>query len=79
MILWQPFSTLSGGEQTKLLLAALFAQPGKFPLLDEPTNHLDQNGRRQIAEYLQNKHQGFIITSHDQNFLDQVIDHTLVI
>ena len=79
VILWQPFATLSGGEQTKLLLAALFAQPGSFPLLDEPTNHLDQRGRRQVADYLQNKHQGFIITSHDQDFLDRVIDHTLVI
>ncbi|WP_375663908.1 ATP-binding cassette domain-containing protein, partial [Bartonella sp. CL63NXGY] len=37
-LLWQPFSTLSGGEQTKLLLAALFAQDNVFPLLDEPTN-----------------------------------------
>lgn len=79
VLLWQPFATLSGGEQTKLLLAALFARPGSFPLLDEPTNHLDQWGRRQVAEYLQNKQQGFIITSHDQSFLDQVIDHTLVI
>ena len=79
VILWQPFASLSGGEQTKLLLAALFAQPGSFPLLDEPTNHLDQRGRRQVADYLQNKHQGFIITSHDQDFLDRVIDHTLVI
>ena len=79
VILWQPFATLSGGEQTKLLLAALFAQPRSFPLLDEPTNHLDQRGRRQVADYLQNKHQGFIFTSHDQDFLDRVIDHTLVI
>lgn len=78
-LLWQPFATLSGGEQTKLLLAALFAIPGYFPLLDEPTNHLDQRGRRQVAAYLHAKRQGFIITSHDQAFLDQVIDHTLVI
>ena len=48
-------------------------------LLDEPTNHLDQLGRQQVADYLSSKQRGFIITSHDQDFLDRVIDHTLVI
>ncbi len=48
-------------------------------MLDEPTNHLDQASRQQVANYLVQKQRGFIITSHDQAFLDQVIDHTLVI
>ena len=78
-ILWFPFERLSGGEQTKLLLAALFTDPAVFPLLDEPTNHLDQRSRRQLADYLAAKRQGFIVTSHDQAFLDRVIDHALVI
>ncbi len=39
--LFRPFRTLSGGEQTKALLAALFLNEGDFPLIDEPTNHLD--------------------------------------
>ena len=54
----RPFATLSGGEQTRLLMAALFAGEGAFPLIDEPTNHLDQQGRRQLARYLQGK-EGF--------------------
>ena len=54
-LLWQPFSSLSGGEQTHVMLATLFAQDGYFPLLDEPTNHLDQDGRKQIAQYLKAK------------------------
>lgn len=78
-LLWQPYETLSGGEQTKLQLTAIFAQDGYFLLLDESTNHLDQEGRAQITTYLNHKQQGFIITSHDRNFLDKVIDHTLVI
>lgn len=78
-LLWQSYESLSGGEQTKVQLAALFALDGNFLLLDEPTNHLDQHGRQQVADYLAKKQQGFIITSHDQAFLDQVIDHTLVI
>lgn len=78
-LLWQPFQTMSGGEQTKVLLAVLFAQDDVFPLLDEPTNHLDRASRQQVAHYLQAKRQGFMITSHDRDFLDQVIDHCLVI
>ena len=78
-ILWQPYSTLSGGERTKLQLAALFASDYDYLLLDEPTNHLDQVGRKQVANYLRQKNTGFIITSHDREFLDQIIDHTLVI
>ena len=39
-VLWRPFETLSNGEQTKVLLAALFLNEGHFLLIDEPTNHL---------------------------------------
>ncbi len=45
-LIWQPFDTLSGGEQTKILLAASFVDSDSFPLIDEPTNHLDEEGRR---------------------------------
>lgn len=78
-VLWQPFETLSGGEQTKVLLARAFADPRRFVLLDEPTNHLDAAARAQVAAYLQQKRQGYIVTSHDRGFLDQVVDHVLVI
>lgn len=77
-ILWQPFKELSGGEQTKVLLAALFCEGSRFALLDEPTNHLDLEGRKSVARYLQQK-QGYIVVSHDQLFLDEVVDHILVI
>lgn len=78
-ILWRPFQSLSGGEQTKLRLAALFAEQAGFLLLDEPTNHLDLTGRQQVATYLRQKKQGFIVVSHDRTFVDQVVDHILVI
>ncbi len=48
-------------------------------MLDEPTNHLDLAGRKELVAYLKQKKQGFIIASHDRTFLDQTIDHTLVI
>lgn len=77
-VLYRPFYTLSNGEQTKVLLAALFLKENGFLLIDEPTNHLDMNGRRIVSEYLHGKH-GFILVSHDRAFLDNCIDHILSI
>ncbi|MGM9903435.1 MAG: Lsa family ABC-F type ribosomal protection protein [Enterococcus sp.] len=78
-IIWRPFETLSGGEKTKVLLALLFTDDKHFPLIDEPTNHLDVVGRAQVAKYLRKKQQGFIVISHDRSFIDEVVDHLLVI
>lgn len=77
-LLTRPFSTLSPGERTKLLLAGLFVDDGTFQLIDEPTNHLDMIGRQTVADYLKTK-RGFIVVSHDRHFMDQVIDHVLSI
>ncbi len=75
-VLYRPFCTLSGGEQTKALLAALFAAEAVYPLIDEPTNHLDAHGRKQVAAYLRRK-EGFLLVSHDRAFLDEAIDHVI--
>lgn len=72
------FNTLSNGEQTKLLIAAMFLKQNSFMLIDEPTNHLDAQGRRLLADYLRGK-SGFILVSHDREFLDTCTDHTLAI
>lgn len=74
--LYRPFDTLSNGEQTKALLAALFVNDGHFLLIDEPTNHLDYLARQTVSAYLQKK-KGFIVVSHDRNFLDGCVDHIL--
>ena len=76
--LFRPFATLSNGERTKLLLAALFLRENRFLLIDEPTNHLDLHGREVLSRYLRMK-KGFILVSHDQAFLDGCIDHVLSI
>ena len=75
-VLWRPFETLSNGEQTKVLLAALFLNEGHFLLIDEPTNHLDVHGRQIVSEYLKKK-KGFLLVSHDRYFLDGCVDHIL--
>ncbi|MCL2548236.1 MAG: ABC-F type ribosomal protection protein [Symbiobacteriaceae bacterium] len=76
--LQRPFATLSGGERTKVMLAALFLKKDNFLLIDEPTDHLDLEGRRAVASYLSSK-KGFILVSHDRRFLDAIIDHVLVL
>jgi len=81
-VLDRPFCTLSKGEQTKVLLAALFAREDAYPLIDEPTNHLDAHGRELVADYLRRKDgrssaSGFLLVSHDRAFLNRCIDHVL--
>ncbi len=77
-LLYRPYETLSGGEQTKLQLAVLFSRENNFLLIDEPTNHLDLQGRELVSRYLGSK-RGFLLVSHDRAFLDGCIDHILSI
>lgn len=76
--LYRPFSTLSNGERTKVLLAALLSGEERYLLIDEPTNHLDAQGRRAVAEYLRRK-RGFLLVSHDRAFLDGCVDHVMAL
>lgn len=66
--------SFSPGEQTRLMLAAMFLRKNRFLLIDEPTNHLDRSGRELAAAYLGGK-KGFLLVSHDRWFLDQTVDH----
>lgn len=77
-LLYRPFETLSNGEQTKILIVGMFLKENSFLLIDEPTNHLDTHAREILAAYLKRK-SGFILVSHDREFLDSCIDHVLVI
>ncbi len=74
--LYRPFMTLSNGEQSKALLAALFLNEGHFLLIDEPTNHLDADARELVSRYLRKK-KSYILVSHDRYFLDGCVDHIL--
>jgi len=77
-VLYRPFASLSNGEQTKVMLAALFLKENSFLLIDEPTNHLDMEARQLVSGYLHAK-SGFILVSHDRAFLDNCVDHILSI
>ena len=77
-ILYRKFNLLSGGEQVKILLISLFLKGNNFLLIDEPTNHLDSETRKNLVSYLEKK-KGFILVSHDRNFLDKVVNHIIAI
>ena len=77
-ILYRKFNLLSGGEQVKILLISLFLKGNNFLLIDEPTNHLDIETRNNLINYLERK-KGFIVVSHDRNFLDKIVDHIISI
>lgn len=77
-ILYRNFNLLSGGEQVKILLISLFLKENSFLLIDEPTNYLDMETRNNLVEYLKKK-RGFIIVSHDRDFLDKIVDHIIAI
>lgn len=63
-------SCLSGGQITRVRLAALvFAKPD-FLLLDEPTNNLDRDGRKAVIDLLAAWRGGAIVVSHDRALLE---------
>ena len=69
----QPVSALSGGEQNRLLLAKLFAQPANLLVMDEPTNDLDLETLELLEELLLNYEGTLLLVSHDRAFLDSVV------
>ncbi len=77
-VLNRKFITLSEGERLKVLILSMFIKENTFLLIDEPTNHLDYYGREVVSNYLSKK-RGFILISHDREFLDKVIDHVMSI
>lgn len=67
-----PTDQLSGGQQTRLRLAALLLSDANFLLLDEPTNHLDIHAIEWLVNFLNAYNSSYLIISHDRYFLDQV-------
>lgn len=73
----QEFTTLSGGNKRRALLArALIAEP-HILLLDEPTNHLDIPGIRWLEEFLRKADIALLFVSHDRAFIQRVANKTL--
>ena len=73
----QKAATLSGGQKTRLMLAAALVNAPDLLILDEPTNHLDIAMMEWLEKYLREFRGGLLVVSHDRTFLDNVAERIL--
>lgn len=76
-MLAHPISALAGGYRTRVKLAAMLLNEPNFLILDEPTNYLDLSTLILLENFLQDFRGGFLIVSHDREFLKRTCEHTL--
>jgi ABC transport system ATP-binding/permease protein len=72
-----PVSRLSGGEQSRLLIARLMLRPADLLLLDEPTNDMDIPTLEILEQSLLDFPGAVVLISHDRMFLDTLCDNLL--
>lgn len=73
------FSTLSGGEQQRVILARALAQQTPCLILDEPTNHLDITHQLQLLQIVKNLNVTVISAIHDLNIAAMFCDRLYVL
>ncbi len=70
-------SSLSGGQEAKVALAAIELSRFDIVLLDEPTNDLDFAGLDRLEQWVRSRTGGIVIVSHDRSFLERTVDSVL--
>jgi ATP-binding cassette subfamily F protein 3 len=76
-LLGLPVAALSGGFQTRVKLCAMLLREPNFLILDEPTNYLDLKTLLLLEEFLCDYQGGFMIVSHDREFLKKTCTSTI--
>ena len=74
-----PVSSLSGGEQARVLIANLMRQPADLLVLDEPTNDLDIPTLEVLEESLLEFQGALLLVTHDRYLLDSVSTQILAL
>lgn len=69
-----PLGRLSGGQKVKVILAKLLLEEPDLLILDEPTNFLDTSHVDWLVKYLKEYKGNFLIVSHNQEFLNNVVN-----
>ena len=72
-----PVGSLPGGYQMRVKLTAMLLREPNFLMLDEPTNYLDLGTLLLLEDFLRSWNGGFLLISHDREFLKSVCDQTL--
>lgn len=73
------FSTLSGGEQQRVILARALAQKTNCLVLDEPTNHLDIKYQLQLMDIVRSLNLTVVSAIHDLNIAAMYCDKIFVV
>jgi ATPase subunit of ABC transporter with duplicated ATPase domains len=76
---YRPVSTLSGGEQKRLVLEALLQGREQVLLLDEPDNYLDVPGKRWLEDRLAATGKAVLLVSHDRELLASAATHVVTL
>ncbi|NEM98514.1 ribosomal protection-like ABC-F family protein [Pontibacter burrus] len=66
----QKIECLSGGQKTKVFLAAIAIHKPELVLLDEPSNHLDVAGRELLYNFISASNSTILVVSHDRKLLN---------
>lgn len=76
---YREVTTLSGGEQKRLVLEALLRGPEQVLLLDEPDNYLDVPAKRWLEEALRATSKTVLLVSHDRELLARAADRIITL
>ncbi|WP_043615298.1 ABC-F family ATP-binding cassette domain-containing protein [Nonomuraea candida] len=76
---YRDVSTLSGGEQKRLVLEALLRGPDQTLLLDEPDNYLDVPGKEWLEQQLRETPKTVLLVSHDRQLLANAADRIITV